>query len=123
MADPIYLTVRTVPSSAFFDENCTNRMVPGVLFILAMAFQPESPRWLVEYGQYESAARVLAFVSRTSVDDKGVLLMLDDIKRDFSGKKTISFWKQFPKMGESRVIALRCFIPSLVMFFQQVGSI
>lgn len=97
-------------------------MVPGVLFIVAMLFQPESPRWLVEHGKYDDAARVLGFVAGTSANDKDVLSMLEDIKRDFAGKKTISFWKQFPKMQESRAIALRCFIPSLVMFFQQVFS-
>ncbi|KAF9466630.1 general substrate transporter [Collybia nuda] len=95
------------------------QMVPGVLFIAAMSLQPESPRWLVEHGKYDAAANVLAFVARTSTDDKDVIAILKEIKHDFSGKRRISFWRQFPKMAESRVTSLRCFIPSLVMFFQQ----
>lgn len=98
-------------------------MVPGVLFVAAMFFQPESPRWLAERGEYDSAAKMLAFVARTTVDDEDVKRTIDEIKADFSGKVKMPLWKQFAAMGESRTIALRCFIPSLVMFFQQVCPI
>ncbi len=84
-----------------------------------MLFQPESPRWLVEHQQYDRAARTLAFVARTSVDDETVQATLEEIKSDFEGKQKLSLLSQFALMGESRSIALRCFIPSLVMFFQQ----
>ncbi|KAG6830861.1 hypothetical protein H0H92_014226 [Tricholoma furcatifolium] len=95
------------------------QMVPGALFVLAMFFQPESPRWLVEHGKDAEAAKTLAFVNRTSVDDETVLRIIEEIKVDFAGKEDPPIWKQFASMGESRAIALRCFIPSLVMFFQQ----
>ncbi|KAK0236086.1 general substrate transporter [Armillaria nabsnona] len=95
------------------------QMVPGVLFTIAMLFQPESPRWLVEHQQYDRAARTLAFVARTSVDDETVQATLEEIKSDFEGKQKLPLLSQFALMGESRSIALRCFIPSLVMFFQQ----
>ncbi|KAG6919165.1 hypothetical protein DXG01_008463 [Tephrocybe rancida] len=95
------------------------QMVPGVLFIVAMVFQPESPRWLVEHGKEDEAAKTLAYVGRMSPDDEQVRRTIEDIKFDFAGKEDPPLLKQFISMGESRVIALRCFIPSLVMFFQQ----
>jgi sugar porter (SP) family MFS transporter len=95
------------------------QVIPGVLFIFFMFFQPESPRWLVEHEQYDRAAQTLAYVARKSVDDEAVIVTLDEIKADFVGKHKLSTWAQFKKMGESRSTALRCFIPSLVMFFQQ----
>ncbi|KAG2066388.1 hypothetical protein BDR04DRAFT_1030208 [Suillus decipiens] len=56
------------------------QLVPGVLFILLMIPQPESPRWLVEQERYDEAARTLAYVVQTSVDHQAVLLTLDEIK-------------------------------------------
>lgn len=95
------------------------QLVPGVLFILLMIPQPESPRWLVEQERYDEAARTLAYVVRTSVDDKAVLITLDEIKADFIGKQRTSLVTQFRMMGESRQVALRCLIPSILTFLQQ----
>ncbi|KAJ7859131.1 general substrate transporter [Mycena olivaceomarginata] len=95
------------------------QVVPGVLFCLLVPFQPESPRFLVEHGQYERAARSLAFVARTSPEDKAVLATIEEIKADFAGRSNLSVLQQIVHMFDSRAIALRCFIPSLVMFFQQ----
>ena len=94
-------------------------MVPGVLFVIFMLFQPETPRWLVEHERYDDAARVLAYVARTSPSDPAVQTTIDEIKAEFEGKHELSLWRQFIGMGENRTIAHRCFIPSLVMFFQQ----
>ncbi|KAJ7812899.1 hypothetical protein B0H13DRAFT_2143565 [Mycena leptocephala] len=60
---------------------------------------PESPRYMVEKDEYDSAARTLAFLSRTTPDDPIILATIEEIKADF--------------------VALRSFIPALVMFFQQ----
>ncbi|KAJ3782816.1 general substrate transporter [Lentinula aff. detonsa] len=95
------------------------QIVPGALFTFAMLFQPESPRWLVEKGRYPQAAKTLAFVARISPEDPAVLVTLDEIKEEFEGKDKLSLWQQFKGMGASSVIANRCFIPALVMFFQQ----
>ncbi|CCM01657.1 uncharacterized protein FIBRA_03719 [Fibroporia radiculosa] len=95
------------------------QLVPGILFVLMMLPQPESPRWLVRRGRCAEAAETLAYVVRTSVDDKAVLLTLDEIKADFMGKQRVPMLMQFRMMGESRKIALRCLIPSIAMFFQQ----
>ncbi|KAK7048606.1 putative quinate permease [Favolaschia claudopus] len=95
------------------------QIVPGVLFVGVMPFLPESPRYLVERECYDAAARMLASVTRVSVDDRTVLETIEEIKADFAGKRQFSTMQQIRRMGESQGIALRCFIPSLVMFFQQ----
>ncbi|KAJ6576708.1 general substrate transporter [Mycena vulgaris] len=79
------------------------QVIPGLLFVLLVPFQPESPRFLVENGHYERAARSLAF----------------EIKADFAGRTQLSVFQQIAHMADSHAIALRCAIPSLVMFFQQ----
>lgn len=92
-----------------------------MLFILAMLFQPESPRWLVEHQQHDRAAAILARTSGKDIDDPTVVQTLEEIKQEFEGREKLSIIQQVRRMGESRHIALRCFIPSLVMFFQQVS--
>lgn len=95
------------------------QIVPGAVFIFLMLFQPESPRWLVDQERYDDAAKTLAFVTRTSVNDAAVVLTLNEIKADFLGKQKISIWKQIRMMGESRSTAIRCLIPALMLTFQQ----
>ncbi|KAI0738639.1 general substrate transporter [Daedaleopsis nitida] len=95
------------------------QVIPGVLFVIGMVFQPESPRWLVEHGKRERAAASLARAAGTTPDDPAVQFTLSEIEADFAGKERATLWQQFRMMGESRHTALRSFIPSLVMFFQQ----
>lgn len=95
------------------------QMVPGVLFLVLMSFQPESPRFLVENGRFDQAARSLASASGCSPDDESVRATLEEIKADYDGKERTPLFKQIVAMGESRSTALRCFIPSLLMFWQQ----
>ncbi|KAJ7689164.1 general substrate transporter [Mycena rosella] len=95
------------------------QIVPGVLFLLVIPFQPESPRYMVEHEQYARAARTLASLARTAPDDNAVLATIEEIKADFVGKVKLSVFQQIGRMGTSRGVALRCFIPSLVMIFQQ----
>ncbi|EKM78840.1 hypothetical protein AGABI1DRAFT_114418 [Agaricus bisporus var. burnettii JB137-S8] len=95
------------------------QMIPSLLFIIAMFFQPESPRWLVEHGKHKEAATVLARTGGKDVDHPSVVQTLEEIKQEFVASKQPSFLKQIRLVGESRAVALRCFIPPLVMFFQQ----
>ncbi|KAJ7625312.1 general substrate transporter [Mycena polygramma] len=95
------------------------QVVPGLLFLLVMPFQPESPRFMVEHEQYDRAAQTLAFLNRTTAEDSAILATIEEIKVDFAGKQKLSISEQIMRMGDSRAVALRCFIPSLVMFFQQ----
>ena len=118
MARPIHSAVSA--AIAYTNRILTiYRMVPGVLFIFAMCFQPETPRWLVEHGDFDRAGRALAYVSSKSVDDESVHVTLDEIKADFEGKDRLNMWQQLKGMAESRPIMLRSLIPSLVLFFQQ----
>ncbi|KAK7692629.1 hypothetical protein QCA50_004262 [Cerrena zonata] len=95
------------------------QIVPGALFLILMSFQPETPRYLVENGKFEQAARSLASTSGCSPDDESVRITLEEIKADYDGKERTPIFRQLIMMGESRTTALRCFIPSLVMFWQQ----
>ncbi|KAF8553903.1 general substrate transporter [Imleria badia] len=95
------------------------QIIPGVLFFIFMLFQPESPRWLVEKERYEDAAQSLAYIARTDPLSAAVQLTLSEIRADFVGRHKLSLLTQFRKMGENRIIALRCFIPLLLTFFQQ----
>ncbi|KAJ6452551.1 general substrate transporter [Mycena vitilis] len=95
------------------------QVLPGLLFLLVMPFQPESPRFMVEHEQYDRAAHTLSLLSRTTADDSTILATIEEINVDFVGKQKLSISEQIMRMGESRGVALRCFIPSLVMFFQQ----
>ncbi|KAF8206222.1 general substrate transporter [Mycena galopus ATCC 62051] len=95
------------------------QVFPGVLFCLLVPFQPESPRFLVERGDPAAAARSLAFVARTSPTDKAVLATVAEIQADFAGRTRLGVWAQIRGMFATRAIALRCLIPSLVMFGQQ----
>ncbi|KAJ7818460.1 hypothetical protein B0H14DRAFT_2838916 [Mycena olivaceomarginata] len=79
-------------------------------------------QWRIPFAiqeQYDRAARTLAYLNRTAVDDLFILETIEEIKTDFVGKRQLSTLQQIRRMGESQGIALRCFIPSLVMFFQQ----
>ncbi|KAG6337101.1 hypothetical protein ID866_1975 [Astraeus odoratus] len=95
------------------------QVLPGLLFFTFMLFQPESPRWLVEHGRIQEAANALAYIVRKDPDDAGVQSTLSEIREEFAGKRDVSLLAQFRKMGESRIIALRCLIPSIATFFQQ----
>ena len=84
-----------------------------------MLFQPESPRWLVEKERYEDAAKSLAYITRTDPSSPAVQLTLSEIRADFVGRRKLSLFTQFRKMGENKTIALRCFIPPFLTFLQQ----
>ncbi|KAJ7132941.1 general substrate transporter [Mycena filopes] len=115
-----YLTAKFVsPSEMQWRIPFAIQVVPGICFLLVMPFQPESPRYMVEHQQYDTAAQTIAALARTTADDPAVVTTIEEIKADFVGKQRLSVREQLTRMGESRGTALRCFIPSLVMFFQQ----
>jgi len=59
-----------------------SQMIPGVLFLFLMLFQPESPRWLVERGRYDEAAAALAYIARKDPDNDAVVLNPTDAIRE-----------------------------------------
>jgi len=95
------------------------QIIPGVLLLLMMYFQPESPRWLVEKERYDDAAKSLAYIARTDPSSPAVQTTLNEIRADSAGRGQLSLWSQFRKMGENRMIAYRCFIPPFLTFLQQ----
>lgn len=95
------------------------QILPGVLFLLALLFQPESPRWLTEQGHLEQAERALTYINRTSADSTVVTATLSEMQQDFEGRAKLSMWQQIKSMFANGPMAYRAIIPSLVMFFQQ----
>lgn len=95
------------------------QVIPGIFFFFFMLFQPESPRWLVEKERYEDAAKSLAYIGRADPASPAVQSTLLEIRADFIGRHRLGIFSQFRKMGENKIIALRCVIPSLLTFFQQ----
>lgn len=114
-----YSSNRNITGSSQWRIPFTMQIIPGVIFVIGMLFQPESPRWLVEHGHRDRAASSLARTAGTTPDDPAVQFTLSEIEAEFAGKERASLLKQFRMMGESRHTVLRSFIPSLVMFFQQ----
>ena len=86
------------------------QIIPGVLFVVAMLFQPESPRWLAEHEKLDRAAEALASSSGKTRDDESVQETLREILKEFEGRERISIWQQLRLMGESKSTAYRCFI-------------
>jgi hypothetical protein len=95
------------------------QMVPGILFLLGILLQPESPRWLTEHGHGERAEKAMAFISGEAVDSDVVQETMLEMRRDFEGRAETSIWQQLRFMTETRSTAYRSIVPSLVMFFQQ----
>ena len=121
--DPVWVnygvSIRIPPGQTQWRLPIIVQVIPGALFFLFMLFQPESPRWLVEKGRYDDAAKSLAYIARTDPSSPAVQHTLAEIRADFAGRRQLSLLSQIRKMGENKTIALRCFIPSVLTFFQQ----
>lgn len=68
--------------------------LPGVLLLVGMLFQNESPRWLVEKGDIDKARKALSRVRDKPQDDPSVTLELDEIVSDFRGREHLSLVEQ-----------------------------
>ncbi|CAK5284033.1 unnamed protein product [Mycena citricolor] len=96
------------------------RIVPALIFLLCLPWQPESPRFMIETERYDRAAEILAYLAHTTTEDPLILATVEEVNTDFLGKRRLPLMKQLQQMNETHGIALRCFIPSLVMLFQQL---
>ncbi|KAG1736496.1 general substrate transporter [Suillus lakei] len=99
------------------------QIIPGVIFLFFMFFQPESPRWLAERGRYDEAAAALAYIARKDQDDDAVVLTLSEIRADFVGRHDLSLLTQIRNMGESKTTFLRCVIPFIALTFEQWSGV
>ena len=95
------------------------QMLPGVLLLAGIIFQNESPRWLVEKGRHEDAARALAHVRGRSQDDPVVTKELDEIMADFESHERIPLWGQLRTVCSSRKYFYRYSMAIILMAFQQ----
>ncbi|GAA97811.1 uncharacterized protein L969DRAFT_89643 [Mixia osmundae IAM 14324] len=95
------------------------QIIPGMILLIGMLFQHESPRWLCERGRTAEARHVLASLNRRSQDDPYVSQQLDDILDSFKGRTRLSLLGQLRAMGESRTILYRSLAGVFFMWAQQ----
>ncbi|SOV03103.1 related to quinate transport protein [Ustilago sp. UG-2017a] len=107
-------------SSAMWQIPFALQCLPGVLFIVSLFFQPESPRWLVERGRNEEARSSLARINRASLHDPVVVGILREIQDDLRGKVGLSALQQLRMAFSDKKITYRVFTGALLMFFQQL---
>ncbi|ETS63311.1 hypothetical protein PaG_01588 [Moesziomyces aphidis] len=106
-------------SSAMWQVPFALQCLPGVLFVVTLLFQPESPRWLVEQNRIAEAQNSLARINRADESDPVVVGILTEIQQDLQGKSGLSLVQQLKMAFSDRVITYRVFIGALLMFFQQ----
>ncbi|KAF1966354.1 general substrate transporter [Bimuria novae-zelandiae CBS 107.79] len=95
------------------------QMLPGVLLLIGIVFQNESPRWLVEKNRLEDAAKALAKVRAKSANDKDVRQELDEIVKDFEGHKRMPLMAQLRAACSSKPMFYRSSLAVILMFNQQ----
>ncbi|KAG9104649.1 hypothetical protein FRC06_000413 [Ceratobasidium sp. 370] len=95
------------------------QMLPGIIMTVGMVTQPESPRYLVQRGNIEEAARSLGRLRGRPADDPAVRGVLAEIIADFEGKHQMSLWQQGKASFVDSKTFYRVFIALIVMFFQQ----
>lgn len=93
--------------------------IPGVLLVVTMLFEKESPRWLGEKGRWEDAKAVISRLSRKPMDHPDVVNEADEIKADLEKNVRISLMEQFRQATSSPKMFYRCSIPVIMMAFQQ----
>ncbi|CCO31714.1 putative quinate permease AltName: Full=Quinate transporter [Rhizoctonia solani AG-1 IB] len=95
------------------------QMVPGVVMTIGMVTQPESPRYLVQRGRIEDAARSLGRLRGRPADDPAVRGVLSEIIADFEGRAHLNLWQQCKASFKDATTFYRVFISIILMFFQQ----
>lgn len=95
------------------------QMLPGVLLLVGILFQNESPRWLVEKNRIIDARKALARVRAKAEDDIIVNQELDEIVEDFHGHERLPLTKQLKAVFESKRMFYQASFAVILMFWQQ----
>ncbi|KIM24283.1 hypothetical protein M408DRAFT_331817, partial [Serendipita vermifera MAFF 305830] len=93
--------------------------LPGILLVVTMLWEKESPRWLGERGRWEDAKVVIARLSNKTTDHPDVVNEVDEIRADLEKNIRLSFGEQFRQATSSGKMFYRCSIPAIMMFWQQ----
>lgn len=95
------------------------QMIPGVLLLVGILFQNESPRWLVEKDRVDDARAALSHVRGKPEQDSTVEHELQEILNDFRGRKKMTLTQQLKAACESKKTFYRCSLAIIIMFWQQ----
>jgi SP family sugar:H+ symporter-like MFS transporter len=106
-------------SSAKWRIPFTLQMLPGVILLVGIIFQNESPRWLVEKNRLREAGKALATVRGKSVDDAEVIEELDEIITDFQGHERLPLSDQLRAACSSKKMFYQTSFAVILMFWQQ----
>jgi SP family sugar:H+ symporter-like MFS transporter len=115
----INLHIQDPTSSAKWRVPFALQMLPGVLLLVGILFQNESPRWLVEKNRLTDAAKALATVRSKPVDDPEVVQELDEIIADFNGHEKMPLVAQLKAAVSNKKMAYRSSFVVILMFWQQ----
>lgn len=94
------------------------QMLPGLLLLL-IAWQNESPRWLIEKNRISEARHALAHVRGVPEDDRALQEELEEIVADFEGKEQLSLGMQVKAACSSKQMFYQSSIGVVLMFWQQ----
>ncbi len=95
------------------------QMLPGVVLLVGILFENESPRWLVEKNRIDNARRALSRVRGKPESDSAVEHELEEIVNDFQGREELSLTQQLKAACESKQTFYRCSLAVILMFWQQ----
>lgn len=90
------------------------QLIPGILLVITMIFEKESPRWLSEKGRFDEARAVIARLSQKSVDHPDVVQEADEIRADLESRVKLTFPQQWREITSSGSMFYRCSIPVIM---------